>query len=59
MILKKGMSLNYQHHWIVDNMPATWCYSLGENERQFCSIGFPMGCLVRQRADGVSEKQNV
>jgi hypothetical protein len=26
--LKKGMSMNYQHHWIVDNMPVgskrTW-----------------------------------
>ena len=20
--LKKGMSMNYQHHWIVDNMPV-------------------------------------
>ena len=46
MILKKGMSLNYQHHWIVDNMPVTWCYPLS-NDRQYCSTGFPMGCLVR------------
>jgi hypothetical protein len=21
--LKKGMSMNYQHHWIVDNMPVS------------------------------------
>jgi transmembrane 9 superfamily member 2/4 len=46
MILKKGMSLNYQHHWILDNMPVTWCYPL-QNDRQYCSTGFPMGCLVR------------
>lgn len=52
MVLKKGMSLNYQHHWIVDNMPVTWCYPL-ENDRQFCSTGFPMGCLVRHHPDGV------
>lgn len=51
MVLKKGMSLNYQHHWIVDNMPVTWCYPL-ENERQYCSTGFPMGCLVRRHPDG-------
>lgn len=51
MVLKKGMSLNYQHHWIVDNMPVTWCYPL-ENERQFCSTGFPMGCLVRRHTGG-------
>ncbi|XP_051159040.1 transmembrane 9 superfamily member 2 isoform X2 [Leptopilina boulardi] len=45
--LKKGMALNYQHHWIVDNMPVTWCYSVSE-ERQYCSIGFPMGCFNDQ-----------
>lgn len=53
MTLKKGMSLNYQHHWIVDNMPVTWCYQV-ESNRQFCSTGFPMGCFARQHADGVN-----
>ncbi|XP_043463720.1 transmembrane 9 superfamily member 2 isoform X1 [Leptopilina heterotoma] len=46
-LLKKGMALNYQHHWIVDNMPVTWCYSVAE-DRQYCSIGFPMGCFNGQ-----------
>jgi len=46
-VLKKGISLNYQHHWIVDNMPVTWCYAL-ENQKQYCSTGFPIGCLVRK-----------
>lgn len=50
MVLKKGISLNYQHHWIVDNMPVTWCYPL-ENSKQYCSTGFPMGCLVRSDSD--------
>lgn len=45
--LKRGMALNYQHHWIVDNMPVTWCYQL-EDERQYCSTGFPMGCYNRE-----------
>ena len=27
-LLKKGMFMNYQHHWIVDNMPVTWCYQV-------------------------------
>ncbi|XP_050479243.1 transmembrane 9 superfamily member 2 isoform X2 [Bombus huntii] len=44
--LRKGMAFKYQHHWIVDNMPVTWCYQL-ENERQYCSTGFPMGCFLR------------
>lgn len=43
--LKKGMLKNYQHHWIVDNMPITWCY-LVEGNQHFCSTGFPMGCYV-------------
>lgn len=45
--LRKGMALNYQHHWIVDNMPVTWCYWL-EDEQQYCSTGFPMGCYSRE-----------
>ncbi|XP_048261250.1 transmembrane 9 superfamily member 2 isoform X2 [Bombus terrestris] len=44
--LRKGMAFKYQHHWIVDNMPVTWCYQL-EDERQYCSTGFPMGCFLR------------
>lgn len=43
-VLKRGMSLNYQHHFIVDNMPVTWCYDL-EDGQQYCSTGFPMGCF--------------
>jgi len=49
LLLKKGMSLNYQHHWIVDNMPVTWCYPLEDNH-QYCSTGFPMGCYIRENA---------
>lgn len=45
LILKRGMSLNYQHHWIIDNMPVTWCYGLINNEI-FCNRGFPMGCYM-------------
>ena len=43
--LKKGISMNYQHHWIVDNMPVTWCYPV-EGGQQYCANGFPMGCYV-------------
>lgn len=43
--LKKGMLKNYQHHWIVDTMPVTWCYQV-EGNQHFCSTGFPMGCYV-------------
>ncbi|XP_050983568.1 transmembrane 9 superfamily member 2 isoform X1 [Labeo rohita] len=45
--LKKGMELNYQHHWIVDNMPVTWCYIIEDNQK-VCNPGFPVGCLVNQ-----------
>lgn len=45
--LRKGIKENYLHHWIVDNMPITWCYQT-EDEQQYCSVGFPMGCYVNE-----------
>lgn len=48
--LKKGMSMNYQHHWIVDNMPVTWCYPV-ESGQQYCATGFPMGCYVDKQSN--------
>lgn len=45
--LKKGIMLNYQHHWILDNMPVTWCY-LVETNSNYCSTGFPVGCYVTE-----------
>lgn len=44
-ILRKGISLNYQHHWIVDNMPVTSCIET-EDKKQYCTTGFPMGCYT-------------
>lgn len=41
----KGISLEYQHHWIIDNMPITWCYEM-DNNKKHCSTGFPIGCFV-------------
>lgn len=43
-----GMALYYQHHWILDNMPVTWCYLVNEGGKTYCSTGFPMGCQVRK-----------
>ncbi|XP_053555208.1 transmembrane 9 superfamily member 2 [Bombina bombina] len=43
--IKKGIKLNYQHHWIIDNMPVTWCYDV-EDGQKYCSPGFPIGCAV-------------
>ncbi|KXJ23174.1 transmembrane 9 superfamily member 2 [Exaiptasia diaphana] len=48
--LKNAISLNYQNHWIIDNMPVTWCYDVTDEERKYCSTGFPIGCYVT--ADG-------
>lgn len=45
--LKKAMYLNYQQHWILDNLPVIWCY-MTEDNRQFCSRGFPVGCFVNR-----------
>ncbi|XP_043927164.1 transmembrane 9 superfamily member 2 [Protopterus annectens] len=46
--LKKAMLLNYQHHWIIDNMPVTWCYDV-EESLKFCNPGFPIGCYVTEQ----------
>ncbi|XP_022124982.1 transmembrane 9 superfamily member 2 [Pieris rapae] len=50
-LLKMGMALYYQHHWIIDNMPVTWCYLVNEGGKSYCSTGFPMGCQVRRNLD--------
>lgn len=47
-LLKMGMALYYQHHWILDNMPVTWCYLVSDGGKTYCSTGFPMGCQVRK-----------
>ncbi|CAD6187415.1 unnamed protein product [Caenorhabditis auriculariae] len=44
-LLQRGMGLNYQHHWIVDNMPVTFCFQ-NLQEMDVCTTGFPMGCYV-------------
>lgn len=49
--LRRGVYENYQHHWIVDSMPVTWCYQT-EEEQQYCTVGFPMGCHVNERGIG-------
>ena len=41
----KGIMLNYQQHWIVDNMPVTLCYT-DATSQEFCSRGFPIGCYI-------------
>ncbi|KAJ2953877.1 hypothetical protein O0L34_g1505 [Tuta absoluta] len=43
--LKKGIALSYQHNWILDSIPVSWCYHVEEGGKSFCSAGFPMGCL--------------
>ncbi|OQR70601.1 transmembrane 9 superfamily member 2-like [Tropilaelaps mercedesae] len=46
-LLRKGMMKMYKHHWIVDNMPVTWCYLI-DATAHYCSMGFPMGCFTYQ-----------
>ncbi|GMT33198.1 hypothetical protein PFISCL1PPCAC_24495, partial [Pristionchus fissidentatus] len=44
-LLQRGMKLNYQHHWIIDNMPVTFCF-VNQQNMMVCTTGFPMGCYV-------------
>ncbi|XP_066024730.1 transmembrane 9 superfamily member 2 [Pocillopora verrucosa] len=46
--LRSGIALNYQNHWIIDNMPVTWCYEFAGEYRKYCSTGFPIGCHVTE-----------
>ncbi|XP_077987329.1 transmembrane 9 superfamily member 2-like [Glandiceps talaboti] len=49
--LLDGIKQNYQHHWIVDNMPVTWCYDVEaqDGSNKYCSPGFPVGCYVTSK----------
>ncbi|XP_055421481.1 transmembrane 9 superfamily member 2-like isoform X1 [Bubalus kerabau] len=48
--LKKGIQLNYQHHWIIDNMPVVWCRDINGGNK-YCTTGFPIGCFVSQSGE--------
>nr|XP_019811962.1 PREDICTED: transmembrane 9 superfamily member 2-like isoform X2 [Bos indicus] len=48
--LKKGIQLNYQHHWIIDNMPVVWCRDINGGNK-YCTTGFPVGCFVPQSGE--------
>ena len=42
---------DYMQQWVVDNMPVAWCYRVVDNNQQFCTTRFPIGCYVTD--DGV------
>ncbi|PAA89042.1 hypothetical protein BOX15_Mlig008823g1 [Macrostomum lignano] len=48
--LRNSIILNYQHHWIMDNLPVTWCYTV-DSGQQFCAPGFPVGCYVTEKGE--------
>lgn len=51
--LRKAIHQNYQHHWIIDNMPLTYCYKTSfESTDMNCYPGFPVGCYVNQEGKG-------
>ena len=44
--LRERIHENYMHQWVIDNMPVTWCYSILESDRPYCTTRFPIGCFV-------------
>ena len=44
--LRERIHESYMHQWVIDNMPVTWCYSVMESDRPFCTTHFPVGCFV-------------
>uniref|UniRef100_A0A1I8J664 Transmembrane 9 superfamily member n=1 Tax=Macrostomum lignano TaxID=282301 RepID=A0A1I8J664_9PLAT len=49
--LKNGILLNYQQHWIVDNLPVTWCLLSEDQKKQLCLPSFPLGCYVSSNGE--------
>lgn len=41
-VITNAILRNYQHHFIIDNMPLTFCYPV-QDDQQYCSNGFPIG----------------
>uniref|UniRef100_A0A5S6QYT3 Transmembrane 9 superfamily member n=1 Tax=Trichuris muris TaxID=70415 RepID=A0A5S6QYT3_TRIMR len=41
-----GIKLGYTHHWIIDNLPVTFCAYSGNS---MCMNGFPMGVPTTER----------
>lgn len=56
-VLRKGISLNYHHHWIMDNMPVTYCYQTDES-KQYCQTGFQMGCYTKKNRANCIDQVN-
>ncbi|KAG4070885.1 hypothetical protein HA402_011111 [Bradysia odoriphaga] len=53
--LMQGIRLNYQHNWIVDNLPVAFCYEFYGQRRPYCSYsGFPMGYYPESSDDPMS-----
>ena len=44
--LKDRIHETYMNQWVIDNMPVTWCYSILESDKPFCTTRFPVGCFV-------------
>eukprot|EP00117_Sycon_ciliatum_P021487 scpid32733/ scgid18817/ Transmembrane 9 superfamily member 2 len=42
---------NYEHHWIADNMPVTWCYEVKGQVKPYCATGFPIGCFANDKGE--------
>ncbi|XP_065316512.1 transmembrane 9 superfamily member 2-like isoform X2 [Gordionus sp. m RMFG-2023] len=57
--LKMGIKLDYQQHWIIDNLPFLWCYVAKNVE--YCSRSFPIGFYTGEAMDKeeISQKFNI
>ncbi|KFD53092.1 hypothetical protein M513_06006, partial [Trichuris suis] len=49
-----GIKMGYTHHWIVDNLPVTFCAFSGNS---LCINGFPMGVTSTEQSS--AENSNV
>ena len=48
LFLRERIHESYMQQWVIDNMPVTWCYSILESNKPFCTTRFPVGCYVTE-----------
>lgn len=60
--LRQAIRLNYQHHWIIDNMPVSSCYiteDKSSTKKNVCYPSFPVGCYVGKDGTGKDDCQSL
>ncbi|KAF6040011.1 hypothetical protein EB796_001698 [Bugula neritina] len=53
-LLMRAIQLNYQQHWLVDDIPVQLCYKvqvMDQSRSTHCERSFPIGCYVDEKGE--------